>query len=100
MGNLYIDMGRASEAISAFSKAIGLDHYHVNAWTNLGLLYQDLNMYKEAETVMREAMSIMPHKPRFYFSLGVLLGRLQRLEVFYRTHNAHSCTLLQSAISV
>ena len=39
----YIDMELASEAISAFSKAISLDHYHVNAWTNLGLLYQDLS---------------------------------------------------------
>ena len=49
-------------------------------------LSSSTDMYKEAETVTREAMSIMPHKPCFYFSLGVLLGRLQRLEVFHRTH--------------
>lgn len=38
-------------------------------------------MYKEAEMVMREAMDLMPDNPRFYFSLGVLLGKTQRLEV-------------------
>ena len=42
------------------------------------------DMYKEAETVTREAMGLMPDKPRFYFSLGVLLGKTQRLEVRIR----------------
>ena len=38
-------------------------------------------MYKEAETVMKEAITLMPDKARFYFSLGVLLGKTERLEV-------------------
>jgi len=38
-------------------------------------------MYKEAEDTMLEAISVMPDKPQFYYTLGVMLGRLQRLEV-------------------
>ena len=42
--------------------------------------------------VMREAMSIMPDNPCFYFSLGVLLGKTQRLEVTNLcTHMATYC---------
>lgn len=38
-------------------------------------------MYKEAEATMMEAIGIMPDQPQFYYTLGVMLGRLQRLEV-------------------
>lgn len=38
-------------------------------------------MYKEAEAAMMEAIRIMPDQPQFYYTLGVMLGRLQRLEV-------------------
>lgn len=38
-------------------------------------------MYKEAEAAMMEAIGIMPDQPQFYYTLGVMLGRLQRLEV-------------------
>ena len=38
-------------------------------------------MNEEAENTMREAISIIPDHPQFHFSLGVLLGRLNRLEV-------------------
>lgn len=43
--------------------------------------FSPIEMFKEAEKVMKEAVSIMPDDPRFYFSLGVLLGKTQRLEV-------------------
>ena len=38
-------------------------------------------MYKEAEAAMMEAIRIIPDQPQFYYTLGVMLGRLQRLEV-------------------
>ena len=44
----------------------------------------DAGMYKEAETIMKEAISLMPDKARFYFSLGVLLGKTKRLAVYTR----------------
>ena len=50
-------------------------------FVNSGVAVLHTDMNKEAEAVWREALSIMPNKPRFYFSLGVLLGKLQRLEV-------------------
>ena len=38
-------------------------------------------MYEEAEHTLQEAISIMPDHSQFYFTLGVMLGRLQRYEV-------------------
>ena len=40
-----------------------------------------IEMNEEAESTMREAISIIPDHPEFYFSLGVLLGKLNRLKV-------------------
>ena len=38
-------------------------------------------MYHEAEKTLQDAIKQMPTNPLFYYSLGVLMGRLNRLEV-------------------
>ena len=38
-------------------------------------------MYKEAERVLREATKHLPNDPLLYYTLGVLLGRINRLQV-------------------
>ena len=38
-------------------------------------------MYEEAESTFRSAISAMADNPHFYYSLGVLMGRVQKLEV-------------------
>lgn len=45
-------------------------------------------MYDKAEEVMRRAISEIPNCAQFYSSLGVLLGRQDRLEV-----SNSACTL-------
>ena len=40
-----------------------------------------LGMYREAEQTLQDAIKQMPTNPLFYYSLGVLMGRLNRLEV-------------------
>lgn len=47
-----------------------------------------IGMYKEAESVWREAMNLMPDNAHFYSSLGVLLGRTRRLEVTNSSFNS------------
>lgn len=54
-------------------------------------------MYKEAETVMKEAITLMPDKARFYFSLGVLLGKTERLEVRIIVIDTISTVIIESA---
>ena len=39
------------------------------------------DMYEEAESTFRSAISVMADNPHFYYSLGVLMGRVQKLEV-------------------
>ena len=40
-----------------------------------------IELYKEAEEVMRMAISEVPNYAQFYSSLGIMLGRQNRLEV-------------------
>ena len=47
-------------------------------------------MYKEAEKVLREAIKQLPNNPLLYYSLGVLLGRINRLQVHF---DSISCLL-------
>ena len=74
----------------------------MKAWNNLGLLYENqgtskvlllaiiwqhynkcfiIGMYKEAERVLREGIEQLPNDPLLHYSLGVLLGRINRLQV-------------------
>ena len=46
---------------------------------------------EEAEAVLREAITVMPADPHFYFSLGVLLAKMKQLEV-YVAHNTQQCS--------
>lgn len=45
------------------------------------MCFLNIEMYSEAEGVLREAVSIIPDNAQFYYSLGVLLGRVNRLDV-------------------
>ena len=73
----------------------------MKAWNNLGLLYENqgtskvlllaiwqhcskyfiIGMYKEAERILREGIKQLPNDPLLHYSLGVLLGRINRLQV-------------------
>jgi tetratricopeptide (TPR) repeat protein len=52
----------------------------VKAYSNLGLLLDDLNRYEEAEAVYRKAIEIAPSNPTIYSNLGGLLVELNRHE--------------------
>jgi tetratricopeptide (TPR) repeat protein len=43
--------------------------------------YFVIGKYKEAERVLSEAIKELPDDPLLYYSLGVLLGRINRLQV-------------------
>lgn len=38
-------------------------------------------MYDEAEKVLREAIGVIPDHAHFYYSLGVVMGRVNKLKV-------------------
>ncbi len=104
----YIDGGKHDKAIEAYESAIALKKDHINAWNNIGLLYENLSellycvlqlahytismlegMYDKAEEIMRRGISENPNAAQLYSSLGILLGRQNRLEVisFYPQHS-------------
>ena len=43
------------------------------------------DLYDQAEQVLREAIATMPDQSQFYYSLGVVLGKVQR----YKVHQPH-----------
>lgn len=50
---------------------------YTNDFINLPLT----GLYSEAERLLGEAIEQMPENHQFYYSLGVLMGKLHRLEV-------------------
>ncbi len=47
----------------------------------MSLYYHDTELYEEAEKVLREAISVVPDHTHFYYSLGVVMGRVNRFKV-------------------
>lgn len=82
-GRLDYDGGRYAEAAAGFIQSLALDPRFVKAHDNLGLCYDALGRYAEAEAsseravgLNREAASPSPWPPH---NLGLLLTRLDRL---------------------
>ena len=42
---------------------------------------------EEAEAIMREAITVMPENPHFYYTLGVLLGKMNHLKLDVRRYS-------------
>lgn len=78
LGNLYVGLKMHSDAIQAFEKAIELKTDHYNARHNLALVYEEKGDSHSAVRTWKDAIAAMPGCHLCYFTLGVLLGKLQR----------------------
>lgn len=75
LGNAHADLGMVEEAVSAYRRAIVLDHR--DAWTmnNLGLLMIREGRYEEALPPLARATELRPDVAVFQNNLGVALER-------------------------
>ncbi len=68
------DRGRDYErAIRAYEKAIALDPKFVEAYNNLGVLYQERGLYEKALEVFEKGIEVAPTYEKIFNNLGTLL---------------------------
>ena len=79
LGNAYSDLGMVKEAVSAYRRALVLDHR--DAWTmnNLGLLMIREGRYEEALPPLARATELRPDVAVFQNNLGIALERTGHL---------------------
>jgi tetratricopeptide (TPR) repeat protein len=68
------------KAIQAYEKVIELDPVYIEAYNNLGVLYQEMGLYQKALEVFEKAIQINPRYEKILNNLGTLLLLRERYE--------------------
>jgi len=68
------------KAIQAYEKVIQLDPMFIEAYNNLGVLYQEMGLYDKALEVFQKAIQINPRYEKILNNLGTLLLLRERYE--------------------
>ncbi|MGD1997960.1 MAG: tetratricopeptide repeat protein [Candidatus Dependentiae bacterium] len=58
------------EAVTAYKKAIALDPYYPDPYSNASVVYAKLNQHEEAAKVAKKAIRMMPEYPEAHNNLG------------------------------
>lgn len=70
LGMSYID-DHTFDAIDAFKTALNLDPRYLNAFCSLGIVYNKLEMYREAVRTLKQALEIDPDHSKSLIHLGI-----------------------------
>ena len=70
MGSIYNNLGRYTEAIEAYAKAIKIDPNYADAYVGLGNTLGRLGRHTEAEQTCKLAIKIEPDSAEAYYTLG------------------------------
>ena len=77
LGNLYYEEARFSEAVVQYNLSIQ-SVPTLDAYLRLGMSYEQLGKWDEAESDFRKAAALYPWDGRFHFALGVLYDKRGR----------------------
>jgi tetratricopeptide (TPR) repeat protein len=92
-GIAFSEYGYADEAQAAFQHAIDGDPGHEVAWFNLGTIYLNKKMYREARKCLNEAAHLNPQDSDAWNNLGSISGMEEKydeaLEQFTRAAQAN-----------
>ncbi len=80
LGNALNNLGRYSEAIASFDRALEIQPDLKEAWYNRGLALGNLGRYDEAIAAYDQAIEIKPDKDEAWYGRGLALANLGRLE--------------------
>lgn len=78
LGNVYLRLGRAEEAETAYQRAIALDPGFVPAYVNLADLMRAGNRDADAEQLLQLALRRQPEAGSLHYAYGLLLVRRKR----------------------
>jgi tetratricopeptide (TPR) repeat protein len=80
MGNLYAARGMTAQAIAAYQTATELDPAFVPAYVNQADFLRSHGDEAKAETVLRQAIAVIPENGDLYHALGLSLVRQKRTD--------------------
>lgn len=79
LANGYRQLGKYTEAVNEYKKALALAPTNPAIRLNLGLTFYQIGRYEEAARVFEEAVSLFPTNPDLLESLGNTYVKLNRL---------------------
>jgi len=79
-GQVFVRMGKVSEAIDEFDKAIAIDSTHYKSRYDKGTLLFQLEKYQEAIYEFDKAIAINPYNPECFNNKGACLVRMNRYQ--------------------
>lgn len=81
LGTAFFNLGRYKEAVTAFKELIELEPDNADAYFNIGVLYDKMNLAPEAVIeAYQAALSLNPHYTEAYFNMGVMHMRRGNVE--------------------
>jgi tetratricopeptide (TPR) repeat protein len=80
LATFYEEKGMATEAITAYERAIQSNPRFFDAYQNLGMLYSRLELSQQAISVLEKALKINPDSGKTYFMIGVNFLKMKEKE--------------------
>ncbi|MEX0678959.1 MAG: tetratricopeptide repeat protein [Pirellulales bacterium] len=80
LGALWLQSGRAAEAVEAIGRAIALDATKPDYYSHLGAAYGQLGQHEAAITTLRRAVRLAPQSAAAHYNLGTALVNAEQLE--------------------
>ena len=74
MGKIELLNGDLAEAEKYFNKTYSIDSVNIDAITNLGIIYQQLELNARAEMFLKKAVDLSSNDSDSYLNLGVFYG--------------------------
>lgn len=95
LGWVYWQQGDSDNAISVLEPLIGNESlYKPDAYMNLALIYREQGLFKKAESLYNQAVTIWPNDAQLHINAGILqdlyLGQLSKALTHYQQAQAVS----------
>lgn len=79
LGKIYYnENGLYHEAVAAYQRAIQIDPRYLEAYLNLGEVYEEKGLYQEAADSYERALQVNPENPSAQYGLALALEKLDR----------------------
>ena len=88
LGSILQEIGKASEALRAFKRAVFIDDEDPETHFKVGLAYLDLGVFREAENSLSCANELAPHSALTSYNLAIVRQHMNLFELAEENYRA------------